>query len=256
MEEVSTILTILSEALDDPTLMPGGGMLDSRAGLLRKTQALMCMELAGFDAVPHEMLVDIVHSLLAGEPSLCVDVLASFRLLGKIKDTDPKTLTQVCADALTLGKHEDWRCRVAFLGNLDFIFEQLTDADPELLKETTVMEANHVAATEKLSAPTQGNPDVWEAFKGVVDAAMWDEVAEARIQFVAKLPSLVGCLRLAPWPAALWRRPRVFARTRPPSFACARRATALIDTRGGPQSPSRPQLRRCAGPSLASAWLV
>ena len=71
---------------------------------------------------------------------LCVDVLASFRLLGKIKDTDPKTLTQVCADALTLGKHEDWRCRVAFLGNLDFIFEQLTDADPELLKETTVME--------------------------------------------------------------------------------------------------------------------
>lgn len=135
-----TILQILSEALDDPTLMPGGGMLDSRAGLLRKTQALMCMELAGFDAVPHEMLVDIVHSLLASEPSLCVDVLASFRLLGKIKDTDPKTLTQVCADALTLGKHEDWRCRVAFLGNLDFIFEQLTDADPELLKETTVME--------------------------------------------------------------------------------------------------------------------
>ena len=39
--------------------------------------------------------------------------------------------------------------------------------------------------------PRQGNPDVWEAFKGVVDAAMWDEVAEARIQFVDKLPSLV-----------------------------------------------------------------
>ena len=85
-----------------------------------------------------------------------------------------------------------------------------------------------MAATEKLSAPTQGNPDVWEAFKGVVDAAIWDEVAEARIQFVAKLPSLVGSSRgldgFVHPSSVTYSGPR----ERAPSLSHARRATALL----------------------------
>lgn len=169
---VPTVLTGFREMLeeasnDDPTM-------EIRFPQLRSAQALMCMELASFDAIPHDMLVQVVHKMF-GDPQLCISMLRKFSLLIKLKESDPAALSQICMDSLSLATHEDWRVRCAFTAQLSFVFEQII----------SVEQGGDQADKETVER-------AWTAFKRVIDLALWDQVAEARSHFVQCLPAIIN----------------------------------------------------------------
>mmetsp|Transcript_39809 Transcript_39809/g.89171 ORF Transcript_39809/g.89171 Transcript_39809/m.89171 type:complete len:759 (+) Transcript_39809:76-2352(+) len=192
-----------------------GGMNDlDPAGMagkqeLQQAQALVAMELAAFDAIPHPTLVAVVQHMFE-DPSLCIKMLDKFELLAKLKESDPGALSQICMDSLSLGVHEDWRVRAAFTAKLAFIFEQIISvessaaaAEKRAAEEGGSNSAQAAAVTPKKEpqgapAPPPGTPldkdaveRAWTAFKSVVAGALWDVVAEARSHFVDCLPALI-----------------------------------------------------------------
>ncbi len=203
----------------------GGGMIANISGdregqgrnELRQAQAIMCMELAAFDAIPHPMLVAVVQHMFE-DPSLCIKMLAKFELLSRLKETDSAALSQICMDSLSLGVHEDWRVRCAFTAKLSFIFEQIISVESKAAASKNgaaqaAMESSSSSSSsgfgDSLKTPNKGGGTsrdttapttplddeaverAWTAFKSVVDGALWDQVSEARSHFVECLPKLI-----------------------------------------------------------------
>jgi len=185
----------------------GVGVGVSEAGKveLRQTQAIVAMELAKFDAIPHPTLISVVQHMFE-DPSLCIKMLDRFELLAKLKESDPLALSTICMDSLSLGVHDDWRVRCAFTARLSFIFEQIISVESSAAAlsgqegaggaggsaETTPKKGTSAGATTP-STPLDKDAveRAWTAFKSVVDGALWDEVAEARVHFQECLPALV-----------------------------------------------------------------
>ena len=199
-----TVLEGFQAMLDSAKAMAEGAPVDASKNELRQAQALVAMELAAFDAIPHPMLVAVVQHMFE-DPSLCIKMLDKFELLAKLKESDPSALSTICMDSLSLGVHDDWRVRCAFTAKLSFIFEQIISVESSAAaaerKDAAAAAAEDgAAATPKKTpgAPSPATPldkdaveRAWTAFKSVVDGALWDEVAEARVHFVDCLPDLV-----------------------------------------------------------------
>lgn len=105
----------------------GAGMEAGKVEL-RQTQAIVAMELAKFDAIPHPTLIQVVQHMFE-DPSLCIKMLDRFELLARLKESDPQALSTICMDSLSLGVHDDWRVRCAFTARLSFIFEQIISVE-------------------------------------------------------------------------------------------------------------------------------
>ena len=205
-----TVLEAFQAMLDGAKQAADVGAGDAVKTDLRQAQALVAMELAGFDAIPHPMLVAVVQHMFE-DASLCIKMLDKFELLAKLKESDPGALSTICMDSLSLGVHDDWRVRCAFTARLAFIFEQIISVESsaaaaEKREEKAAAAADDASAAETpkkagaaggaAAAPsTPLDKDAveraWTAFKSVVDGALWDEVAEARVHFVDCLPALI-----------------------------------------------------------------
>lgn len=186
----------------------GGPGADVGKNDLRQAQATSAMELAQFDAIPHPTLIAVVHHMFEETP-LCIKMLEKFELLAKLKESDPAALTTICMDSLALNLHEDWRVRCAFTAKLAFIFEQIISVESSAAhaaaKEAAgsggAAAASDAMATPKKDASPRSTPSTpldkdavakaWDSFKKVVDVALWDQVAEARVHFVDCLPKLI-----------------------------------------------------------------
>jgi hypothetical protein len=207
-----TVLEAFQGMLNGAKQAHEAGAADAAKTDLRQAQALVAMELAAFDAIPHPMLVAVVQHMFE-DASLCIKMLDKFELLAKLKETDPSALSTICMDSLSLGVHDDWRVRCAFTAKLAFIFEQIISVESSAAAAEKRDDTGKVAApaddaksaaavTPKkagggggVAPSTPLDKDAveraWTAFKSVVDGALWDEVAEARVHFVDCLPALI-----------------------------------------------------------------
>jgi hypothetical protein len=188
-----TVLVGFQSMLDCAKQATEGAPDTSRADL-RQAQALVAMELAAYDAIPHPMLISVVQHMFE-DSALCIKMLEKIELLAKLKESDPAALSQICMDSLSLGVHDDWRVRCAFTAKLSFIFSQIISVESSAAVSTENKEETPKKSGPSASPSTPMDKDAveraWTAFKSVVVGALWDEVAEARVHFVDCVPALI-----------------------------------------------------------------